>query len=152
MDVSAGQFRLRPVTLAEANAFLRIHHRHCRRLPVARFSVGLECNGELVGVAVCGLPVARLLCDGWTLEVRRVCTTGVRNACSMLYAACRRAAQALGYRRLVTYTLPDESGASLRAVGFRMDGMTRVGSWNRPNRRRKDMGPKGPKLRWVMEL
>jgi hypothetical protein len=64
----------------------------------------------LIGVAVVGRPVARLLDDGQTLEVVPVATDGTRNACSLLYAAAWQAAKALGYRRMITYTRQDESG------------------------------------------
>jgi hypothetical protein len=73
----------------------------------------------LVGVAMCGRPIARHFDDGLTLEVNRTCTDGAENANSMRYGACWRAAKAMGYRRLITYTQANESGASLRAAGFR---------------------------------
>jgi len=95
-----------------------------------------------------GRPVARLLHDGWTAEVLRLCTTGERNACSMLYGASWRAARALGYRRLVTYTLPEEGGASLRAAGWRCIGEAGGGSWSRAERPRVDTHPLQAKLRW----
>ena len=59
-------------------------------------------------------PVSRYLDDGHTLEVNRLCTDGTKNACSFLYAAAWRAARAMGYRKIVTYILDTESGASLR--------------------------------------
>jgi hypothetical protein len=89
-----------------------------------------------------------MLDDGWTAEVTRVCTDGTRNACSILYGACWRAARALGYRRLVTYTLAHESGASLRAVGWRLIGQAGGGSWSRAARPRVDRHPTQCKLRW----
>src|SRR5215217_4147919 len=101
-----------PVTLAEANAFVARHHRHRGKVAGAIFSNGATAAGEIVGVVVVGRPVARMLDDGYTAEVVRLCTTGERNACSMLYRAAWRAARAMGYRRLVTYTLPEEGGAS----------------------------------------
>lgn len=81
--------------------------------------VGVACGGELVGVAIVGRPVARALQDGKTAEVSRVCTSGEPNACSKLLSACRRVAVALGYSRLITYTLVSELGTSLRAAGWR---------------------------------
>ena len=57
-----------------------------------------------------------------TLEVTRLCTDGTKNACSFLYGKAARAAFALGYRRIGTYTLPDEGGASLRAAGWKLIG------------------------------
>jgi hypothetical protein len=92
-----------------------------------------------------------MLDDGWTLEVTRTCTTGVKNANSMLYGACWRAAKAMGYTKLGTYTLPEEGGASLRAAGWRLIGEAGGGSWNRPNRPRVDKHPLQRKLRWEIE-
>lgn len=102
------------------------------------------------GVAIVGRPVARLLDNGWTLEVNRVCTDGARNACSMLYGAAWRAAKALGFRRLITYTLPEEGGASLRASGWYCVGERGGGTWDRPNnsRPRVDKHPTQVKLLW----
>lgn len=114
--------RLVPVSRREAQAFIARYHRHNRPSMVDRFRVGVADDDGLVGVAQAGLPVARRLCDGTTLEVTRTCVKpDARNANSMLYGACARAAAALGYRRLITYTLPDESGASLRGAGWQLD-------------------------------
>jgi hypothetical protein len=85
------------------------------------------------------------------LEVTRVATDGTRNTNSLLYGAAWRTARALGYRRLVTYTLPSESGASLRAVGWTLLKTTRGGSWTCPSRPRQDKHPIVPKLRWQVE-
>jgi hypothetical protein len=105
-------------------------------------------GGLTRGVAIVGRPVSRVLDDGWTLEVSRVATDGVRNGCSMLYGACRRAAFALGYRRLVTYVLSTEPGTSLRAAGWKCVGEIRGKSWNMPGRPRVDKHPIQNRLRW----
>ena len=79
-------------------------------------------RGKLLGVAMAARPLSRMLCDGYTLEVSRVCSIeGSRNVSSFLYGAIARAARALGYRRLVTYTLESEPGVSLRAAGWSRD-------------------------------
>ena len=109
-----------PLTFAEANAFVVEHHRHHRPMPGVKFVLGVEQEGELVGVAMVGRPVARAFDDGLTLEVNRTCTDGTKNANSILYGAAWRAAKALGYRRIITYTQADESGASLRGAGWRV--------------------------------
>lgn len=83
-----------------------------------KFSLAAYKHGILVGVAIVGRPVAKALDNGATLEVLRVATDGTRNACSALYAECRRRAIALGIVRLVTYTQAHESGSSLRALGL----------------------------------
>lgn len=137
-----------PLSLSEANAAVALWHRHHKPVRGHKFSLGCEQGAELRGAAIVGRPVARHLDDGWTLEVTRVATDGTLNVCSALYGAARRATFALGYRRLVTYTLPSESGASLRAAGYRCIGAAGGGSWSRPSRPRLDKAPTEPKLRW----
>lgn len=95
-----------------------------------------------------GRPVARRLDNGWTLEVTRCCTDGAKNAASMLYATAWRAARALGYRRLITYTLEEEPGTSLDAAGWKNIGMTPGKSWSVPSRPRIDTHPLGQKKLW----
>lgn len=137
-----------PVTLREARAFVAQHHRHHRPPQGGLFAVGAAAGERIVGVAIVGRPVARALQDGWTAEVTRLCTTGERNACSLLYASAWRAARALGWRRLITYTLPEEGGASLRAAGWRLIGEAGGGSWHCPSRPRVDLHPLQVKIRW----
>ena len=137
-----------PLTLHEANEFVARHHRHHKRVRGHKFSVGATLNGRVVGVVIVGRPVARLRDDGATLEVTRLCTDGTRNACSFLYGAAARAAFALGYSRIGTYTLPEEGGASLRAVGWRLLGERGGGTWNRTDRPRVDTHPTQTKLLW----
>jgi hypothetical protein len=110
--------RIVPLTLREARVFIKSHHRHHGPPVGHKFSVGVLRDGELVGVATAGRPVARCYDDKLTLEVNRTCTDGTRNANSMLYGAVWRAAKAMGYIRAITYTQEGESGASLRAVGW----------------------------------
>lgn len=128
-----------PVSFRDAAAFVERHHRHHKPPHGMKFAIGVEHAGHLVGVAIVCRPVARLFDDGWTLEVSRTCTTGHPNANSMLYGAAWRAAKALGYRRLVTYTLATESGASLRAAGWRVVAQRRPRpGWNTPSRPRRN--------------
>jgi len=95
-------------------------------------------DGErLCGVAIAGQPVARKLDDGLTVEIRRVCTDGTKNACSILYGACARVARDMGYKRVITYTLVSENGASLKASGFMNCGEAGGVSWNMPSRPRE---------------
>lgn len=132
--------RLVPVSLGQANEHVAAWHRHNRPVPGAKFCVGAaDDDGVLRAVAIAGRPVARAYDDGDTIEVVRVASDGTRNACSMLYAACARAAFALGYRRLVTYTQGDESGSSLRAAGWKVIAQRppRKG-WSVPSRPRDD--------------
>jgi len=140
-----------PLNLDEANAFVAAHHRHHKPVPGAKFAVGVaDGEGTVRGVAIVGRPVARRLQDGYTLEVVRVATDGAHNACSMPYGACWRAAKALGYRRLITYTLESEGGASLRASGWKLIGLRGGGNWNKPSRPRVDTAEllRGQKTLW----
>jgi hypothetical protein len=120
--------RVVPVSFADAAAFVAEHHRH-HVAPVGhKFSLGLADGDVLVGVAMIGRPVARAFDDGLTLEVNRTCIAGdVPNGNSQLYGAAWRAAKALGYRRLVTYTQAGESGASLRGAGWTVAAASRHG-------------------------
>jgi hypothetical protein len=139
-----------PTSLAEANAFVATHHRHHKPVVGHKFSIAAAEGEKVRGVAIVGRPVARLLDDGWTLEVNRCCTDGARNACSMLYGAAWRAVKSMGYRRLITYTLPDEGGASMRAAGWRLVGQRGGGNWNVPSRPRidTDIHLRGTKSLW----
>ena len=129
-----------PVSLADANAFVDEYHRHNKPVVGHKFSIGLEMDGQLAGVAIVGRPVARMLDNGRTLEVLRVCVkNGYKNANSKLYARCARIARLMGYESLITYTLQEESGSSLRAVGARVvHYQDRLRSWDTPSRRRDD--------------
>jgi len=131
-----------PMNRVTATAFIRAHHRHHGPTVGYKFAVGVADEDErLVGVAVVGLPIARLMDDGYTLEVTRTCTDGHKNANSMLYGAAWRAARALGYRRLITYTQEGESGASLRAAGYTIVNQRAARSgWDTPARPRDQLG------------
>ena len=139
-----------PISLEEANAFVAKLHRHHKPVPGCKFCVAVSEEERVVGVAIVGRPVARLLDNGWTLEVNRCCTDGTKNACSMLYGASWRAAKALGYKRLITYTLPEEGGASLRASNWQCLGLKGGGNWNSKSRPRIDTAEtlRGQKLLW----
>ena len=143
---------LMPVTLREANAFVERHHRHHNPTQGGKFAIGCHEGGEVVGVIIVGRPVARNLDDTWTAEVTRCCTNGHKNAASMLYAAAWRAARAMGYRRLITYTLDTEPGTSLVAAGWRSVGVAGGGTWHRANRPRVNTHPTGQKQLWDMSV
>lgn len=128
---------IRPITLREANAYVAQHHRHNQPTNGHKWSVACYDGDRLCGVAIAGQPIARKLDDGLTVEIRRVCTDGTRNACSILYGACSRVARDMGYHRVITYTLQSESGASLRAAGFKDCGPAGGVSWDMPSRPRE---------------
>lgn len=144
-----------PLTLAQANALVATLHRHHKPAQGHRFSIGVKFDGVLVGACIVGRPVARG-CDPYmTAEVTRLVTDGTRNACSILYAAAARAAQAMGFTKIQTYILLTETGASLRAAGWNHVTDTSGGDWNRSRvnagTRRTDQ-PMGPKQRWERNL
>ena len=141
-----------PTTLKQAQQFIAAHHRHHQPPHGHKFAVSVvdSATGQMVGVAVAGLPVARNNDDGRTLEITRVCVLdGVPNGCSKMIGALRKAGAALGFRRFISYTLDTEPGTSYRAAGFRCDRVTSGDTWDRPGRKREIKSPTGPKKRWV---
>ena len=138
-----------PLELKQANEFVEKLHRHHASVHRDKFRIGCEKDGELVGVVQLARPVSRCLDDGKTIEVVRLCTDGTPNACSYLYGKAARIAREMGYKRIVTYILESESGNSLRASGWRLDGVTGGGSWDCPSRPRKTKAPTCKKQRWV---
>jgi hypothetical protein len=130
-----------PAVWADVTAFINQHHRHHPPPVGAKFCLAIADRDEIVAVATVGRPVARHYDDGWTLEVTRTCAADQPNANSMIYAACWRAAKALGYRRLITYTQAGETGASLRGAGWRIiaERPPRPG-WDTPTRPRQLRG------------
>lgn len=133
----------------EAAAFVSEHHRH-HTPPVGHlFSIGAFREERLVGVVIVGRPVARRRDDGLTAEVTRLCVLQEEpNACSFLYGKAARAALAMGFRRIGTYTLKSEPGTSLKAAGWTLIGETTGRSWSVPSRPRTDKHPIEPKLLW----
>ena len=144
----AAPLEIVPMTLREANAYVEQNHRHHGPVAGHKYSIGLSDGEKIVGVAIVGRPVSRHLDDGWTLEVNRLCTDGTKNACSMLYAAAWRAARAMGYKRLVTYILESENGASLRAAGWKCVGQAGGLRWTGERRPEVDLYPAQMKIRF----
>ncbi len=139
------------ISLAQANAFVADLHRHHKPVVGHLFSIGAVLGETLVGVVIVGRPVARMRDNGVTAEVTRLCTDGTRNACSFLYGAAARAAFALGFTRIGTYTLPSEGGASLRASGWKLIGQRGGGEWSTPSRPRAPSENPQPKHLWELE-
>lgn len=128
-----------PCTIDQANAFVKQIHRHHGSIPIARLAFAVTGEAGIIrGVCIIGRPCNTYLDDNWTLEVRRVCTDGCPNACSFLYGAAWKAARAIGYKRLVTYTLPEEGGSSLRAVGWKEIKGCGGKAWNHKKRTRQE--------------
>ena len=146
----AVRLEVAPVTLREARAFVARHHRHHRPPQGGLFALAAVAAGEVIGVAIVGRPVSRVLAaDDYAAEVTRLCALpGHKNVCSFLYGAAWRACRALGYTSLVTYTLDSEPGTSLRAAGWRVVAAVRGRSWSCKSRPRVDTHPLQGKLRW----
>jgi hypothetical protein len=139
------------MTLREAREYVTRVHRHHRAPQGGLFAIGASDGEQIVGVVIVGRPVSRVLdADDYTCEVTRLASDGSRNVCSLLYAAAWRAARAMGYRRLVTYTLKSESGSSLRAVGFQVVGEVTKRSWHTPSRPRIDKDERQERFRWEL--
>lgn len=137
-----------PIFQRQAKAFISKHHRHHIPSIGSVFNLAVSDGQNIVGVCMVGRPMARMLQDGLTLEVTRLCTDGTKNACSMLYAAAWRVAREMGYKRLVTYILEVEPGVSLRAAGFTEIGKAGGGSWSRPGRKRISKALEQLKIRY----
>ena len=127
-----------PISLADANEFVRRHHRHHKPVVGHKFSLCAVSSGVIVGVVIVDRPVSRHRDDGLTLEVTRLCTDGTKNACSFLYGAASKATFALGYTSIGTYIRADEAGTSLIAAGWKHIGKTKGRSWDGPSRPRLD--------------
>jgi hypothetical protein len=142
-----------PLELDEANELVARWHRHHKPVVGHRFSIGVECAGEVVGACIVGRPVARLVNYKTTLEVLRLVTNGQKNACSILYAAAARAGKAMGYHKIQTYILDSELGTSLTASGWTCEAINIGGGdgWQNRAGRRTDQ-PTNPKQRWVKIL
>lgn len=141
-----------PISLKDANAFVDAVHRHHQHAVRDKFRCAAAIGDKVVGVAQVGRPVSRMLDDGETLEVVRLCTDGTQNACSFLYSRACAIAKLMGYKKIITYTLETEPGTSLIASGFTLDGVTQGGGWSRPSRKRETKAPTCPKKRWVKIL
>ena len=141
-----------PLALKESNEFVAKHHRHHDPVYRDKFRVGCIEGGVLVGIANVGRPVNRVLDDGKTLEVTRLCTTGEKDVCSFLYSRCARIAKEMGYSKIITYILESESGTSLKASGWHKEADTNGHNWSCKSRPRKTTAPTCNKQRWAKEL
>lgn len=148
---SMSRLEVRPIGLKAANRFVEANHRHHKKVAGCKFSI-CACRGDvIVGVAICGRPVSRHMDDGTVIEINRLCTDGTRNACSLLYGACCRIAKEMGYRKIITYILASENGASLKASNFTCEGEAGGEIWT--GERERDNGvPRELKTRWVRVL
>jgi hypothetical protein len=143
---------LRPIGYSEAKEYVGIYHRHNKPPAGHKFSIACYDGDRLCGVCMVGRPIGRYLDDGLTLEVNRCCTDGTKNACTMLYGAAQRAAKALGYKRIVTYTLKSENGSSLRASNWICDGEAGETHWTGQRYEQMELRLGEMKVRWRKDL
>lgn len=148
------------MTLREANDFVDQHHRHSARTANdgGKYAIGLLHEGELVGVAIVGRPIARMLQQGqeYPAELLRLCTSPrcPKGGGSKLYSRAKRIWQLMGGTNFHTYTLERESGESMHGAGLKEPSAVVVGrQWDTPSRRRDNLPISDePKLRWSEEL
>lgn len=143
------RLKVRPCTLSQANEHVSTLHRHHKKAQGHRFSICAMDGDKIVGVCIVGRPVSASSDQYLIAEVTRLCTDGTKNACSILYAAAARAAEAMGYDKIQTYTLPEEGGASLRACGWIYDGTSSGNSWTTNKRKRNADADGVVKSRWI---
>ena len=142
-----------PISLAVAKVYIASYHRHHPPPVGHKFSLAALKNGKLVGVVVVGRPSSRALDARGYLEVTRSCVDGTRNANSFLYAAAYRESVKRGHSIIITYTQSGESGASLRAAGYRVDAILapRKG-WDCPSRPRNgNSNDNITRIRWIKD-
>lgn len=145
------RIELQPLSVKAAQRFVRLMHRHHGPPPGGLFAIGCNDGVKVVGVAIVGRPTSKAYQDGWTCEVTRHCTDETPHAASKLYAACWRAARAMGYRRMGTYTLVSESGTSLKAAQWVVlyETRDRPKGWDTPSRPREVKAPTEGKKFWA---
>ena len=152
------QLRIRPVTFAVARNFVDRHHAHCRSPRAWRFGAAIWNGGTLLGVAMCGNPVARGFAGRGVVEVNRLCirrdsAAALRwNAASMLLGHAARTAEQQGWNRIITYTRIDEAGTSLIASGWKSEAVVRGRGWHSGTRSRSNRNAFVDKIRWGRQL
>ena len=143
---------IKPMHLKEANEFVRRYHRHNIPTVGGKFAIACYDDNKLCGVAICGRPTARNADDGATLEIYRNCTDGTRNACSKLYGACVRIARDMGYKRVITYILESENGASVKASNFKNEGKAGLKKQTGSRQQTRQVAPQEYKVRYAYNL
>lgn len=128
-----------PISLKAANEIVLLNHRHNKPVQGHKWSIGCQHQESIVAVCICGRPISRMLDDGRTIEVLRLCVVdgAPKNVCSFLYRAAWRVWSAMGGERLITFTLQEESGSSLRGAGFKLVNSFEGQTWDRNKRPRQ---------------
>ena len=153
-------FEAYPLPLKQAKRFISEHHSHNKAPSFHIFSIGVKYKGQPVGVGCVSMPTARALMDGYSCEITRLCVSddAPKNACSFLYGRLCRAAFAMGYQRIYTYSLESERASSIKASGFKIDGFSKRRKQNGHAKRRDSIQtrllgnsfyPIESKVRWI---
>ena len=117
--------------LSEAQSFVKRFHRHSKPLKRHMFSIGayskllMWSDGLCFPMGLEGIVTVDRCSSSWSkernfVELRRVCLApkAQKNTASFLIGKAKIACFAMGYTKIITYTQPHESGASLLASGF----------------------------------
>jgi hypothetical protein len=157
----AEKLKIVPLTMGAANQVVEnIHRHHGAAMALSpAFAIGCVVQHRLCGAAVAGRPINRHNDDGTTLEILRVATDGTSNASSCLLRGCVRIAREMGFCRVITYTLSEESGASLMGAGYDRAGFAKKTEWHRnyPSNQKKNRGnyrahAEKQKVRWEVRI
>ncbi len=148
------RLRVWPCTVKQAQKYVRRYHRHLPKVGGAMFACAIGTGPGVKswgGVGLVGTGAQEWEGTGRAI-ITRVATKGVANGCSMLYGALARAAKALGYVEVWTYTLPEEPGTSLLASSFVDMGLSDGGEHDRASRPRAPAVRADTKRRWMRVL
>lgn len=122
---------VRPITRSAARAVVAKWHSHHTAHLGETLALGWFSDGDPVACVVMGRPSARLLDNGTTWEVTRLCIGPDAPPCaaSRLLGAASRAAEACGIRRLISYTRSDERGTCYKAANWRPTAIVKGQPW-----------------------
>ena len=145
-----------PLTLIDCNEYIQNFHRHNKPVQGSKFAFGCKYKGKLVAVCVVGRPIARYKDDGFTAEVTRTCVfdDAPKGVNSFLYSRAWKAWKAMGGKRIITYTLQSESGASLRGAGWKILHEVEINNnqgWLSRDNRKLQKVSKEPKFCWMYQ-
>jgi len=150
-------FSVIPMTLKESNEFVDKYHSHNKRVQGYKFAIGAVYQDKLVGVAICGRPISATLDNKRTIELLRSCVLddAPKNTNSFLYGRSWRVAEAMGYEKMITYTLVEEKGSACKAIGMKVVGQTQdtTKAWKKKEerdgiKRQSQEIYRKPKYRW----
>lgn len=146
-------YKVIPISFKTAREFIDKYHRTHKTPQGCKFTVAVSDGCQMVGVAVAGRPVSRVLDDGHTLELTRMCVKfGFKNACSLLYSRAAKIAKEMGYGKIITYIAQDEQGYSLKAAGWEFESTVHGHDWNCSSRPRNTSAPICNRQRWYRTL